>query len=198
MEHKIWKPIKGYEGFYEVSNTGFVRSVSRIVRKWDGVKQHHGQILKGDKGKIGHMRVTLSKYDIKKRFLVHQIVARHFLEPRPGVDHIDHINGDPTDNRATNLRWATPKENSNNPITLRRMKKAQEGKPFPEKGRLMAYELIKKPVLMLSPIDGAVIGKFDSVTDAAKYVGVATVNVNQVCHGKRKLAGGYGFRFMNK
>lgn len=141
---EVWKPIEGYEGFYEVSNTGFVRSVTRIVRKWDGEKIHHGQVLKGDKSKTGHMRVTLSKYDVKKRFLVHQIVGRHFLKPRLGVDHIDHINGNPTDNCVTNLRWATPKENSNNPISLMRMKKAREGIPFPPKGRLIAYEKNKE------------------------------------------------------
>jgi hypothetical protein len=198
MKNEIWKDIKDYEGFYQVSNTGFVRSVSRIVRKWDGEKMHHGQLLKGDKSKTGYMRVTLSKKDVKKRFLVHQIVARHFLEPRPGVDHIDHINGDPTDNRVSNLRWATPKENSNNPITLQRFRKAKAGVPFPEKARIEGRRVVSRPVYMLSPIDGAVIMRFDSISDAAKYLNISSQNVNQACNGKRKSAGGYGFRYICK
>lgn len=195
---EIWKDIKEYEGFYQVSNKGNVRSVTRIVRKWDGKKIHKGRILKGSMSNGGYVTVILSKRNHKKGFHVHQLVARHFLEMRDGVESIDHINGNPSDNRVDNLRWATQKENMNNPITLERVRKSCIGKTFSKNAIEGFFKAICKPVAMIDKLSGRIIKKFKSASDAYRATGINSQNICMVCRGKRYTAGGYKWKFIKK
>lgn len=117
-----WKDVKGYEGLYQVSNFGNVRSLPRTKVRVDGIIRH-------DKGKLlplsnshGYTAVRLHKpHDFKGRlFRVHILVAGAFIPNPENKPFIDHINTIRDDNRVENLRWCTAKENSNNPISLER------------------------------------------------------------------------------
>lgn len=100
MTQEIWKPIKGFEGKYEVSNTGKVR-------------YNQPKILKGCLNSAGYPVVTLQPSDKTKAkaVCIHSLVAEAFIGERPSGLHVAHWNGDKTDNHANNLRYATPKEN---------------------------------------------------------------------------------------
>ncbi|API89403.1 HNH endonuclease [Marinilactibacillus sp. 15R] len=108
-----WKPILGYEGIYEVSNKGKVRSskdkttssVLRGERKW---KQ---RILRLKTDKNGYKRVTLWKNKTRKDFLVHRLVALTFITEVNGKNNINHIDGNPSNNYVENLEWCNHKEN---------------------------------------------------------------------------------------
>lgn len=102
-----WRPAVGYEGLYEVSSHGRVRSVDRIVpTRRGGTKKLRGLILKPctDK-KSGHLRVNPSKGGVQKAILVHHLVMLTFRGPRPRGLYICHNDGNPANNRLDNLRW---------------------------------------------------------------------------------------------
>ena len=106
---EIWKDVIGYEGLYQVSNLGMVKNYKT------------NKILKNVKTIYGYLVVTLHNNRKQKVFKVHRLVARAFYEICgtwfEGCQ-IDHIDGDKTNNKATNLRVCTSKENINNPNTL--------------------------------------------------------------------------------
>lgn len=94
-----WKDVQGYEGLYQVSNTGQVRGVKR------------GKTLKPHKSKAGYLEVTLSKQNTFAYFLIHRLVAQAFIPNPEGKPQINHKNGVKTDNRLDNLEWSTRSEN---------------------------------------------------------------------------------------
>jgi len=113
---ETWKPVTGYEGLYEVSDLGRVRSLGRPYRMRNSQKRDvimdcrkPARILKT--GGRKYAQVGLYDSSGKKRlWAVHRLVAEAFLGPHPGLE-INHINGDPTDHRLTNLEWITHAEN---------------------------------------------------------------------------------------
>lgn len=107
-----WRPISGYEGYYEVSNKGIVRSLDRDVEHAvSGVVRRRGRVIKLKPHKDGYRMVTLHKEGRRKNRMVHQIVLEAFVGPCPPGQQTCHNNGDPSDNRLENLRWDTPKAN---------------------------------------------------------------------------------------
>lgn len=108
-----WRPVPGYEGRYEVSDQGRVRSLDRVVRTYNGGSYtRKGALMHPTKDTFGHLQVRLSPGKGKgQMFQVHRLVAMAFLGPRPDGLHTRHLNGDPTDNRAENLAFGTGAEN---------------------------------------------------------------------------------------
>ena len=102
----VWKPIPGYEGLYEVSDSGQVRSMDRVDRLG---RKRRGRILRGGDSK-GYRNVMLSKDGTVFAVTVHRLVACAFLAGEGA--QIRHLDGDCTNNRAGNLAWGTPKENA--------------------------------------------------------------------------------------
>lgn len=110
--NEIWKDIDGYEGLYEISNLGRVKSLPRNGTIKDA------KILKYSVNKYGYYTVYLNKNGIQKTFTLHRLVAIAFINNHDNKKCIDHINTIKTDNSVENLRWVTVKENNNNPLTL--------------------------------------------------------------------------------
>lgn len=112
---EIWKDIKGYEGEYQASNLGRIKSLHFNIKN-----QNYETILKGQDVWNGYLRVTLSKKGRTKLFAVHRLVAQTFLENPKNLPVVNHINGDRTDNRIENLEWVTFKENSRRSAEVRK------------------------------------------------------------------------------
>jgi hypothetical protein len=110
-----WKPVAGYEGYYEVSDCGLVRSVSRDIKQMNNgtlcIHRYKGRVLKPSPGKYGHLRVTLQRCGESEVLLVHRLVLETFAGDCPAGMECCHRNGHPGDNRLSNLRWDTHKEN---------------------------------------------------------------------------------------
>ena len=121
-----WKEIPGLPG-YEISIYGdvyFKGDVSGKLRRRSGICAQH-------RNRLGYMTVHING----KIYYVHRLLAITYIENPENKKEIDHIDGNPSNNSLDNLRWATPKENSNNHISLERMRKSHIGKESNIKGR---------------------------------------------------------------
>jgi hypothetical protein len=111
-----WKPITGYENCYEVSDQGRVRSLPRLVHTLTpaGPRQRPipGGVLAPGVRKDGRLIVGLHREGVRRTRLIHQLVAEAFIGARPEGMECCHENGNPQDNRATNLRWDTRRNNA--------------------------------------------------------------------------------------
>lgn len=110
---EIWLDIKGYEGHYQVSSFGRVKSLARVVecRKDVFVNKKEKFLSDWDCGK-GYRKVKLSKDGIEKSIRVHRLVAKTFLSNPEAKSEVNHINGIKNDNRLENLDWCTSSENT--------------------------------------------------------------------------------------
>jgi hypothetical protein len=110
MSDDEWRPLAGYEGLYEVSSDGQVRSLDRITNDGRHLK---GRALKAhaNKERGGYLNVSPSKDGVQHSMRVHKLVAAAFLGPQPDGTEIRHLNGNPADNRAENLAYGSRSEN---------------------------------------------------------------------------------------
>jgi len=111
---EIWKPVIGYEGYYEVSSCGRVRSIDHYANT--GILHSNerlvkGHVLKQNNKRNGYLTVDLSNGNHVKTILVHKLVATAFLEKKAYHTQVNHINCDKHDNRVENLEWCTGEEN---------------------------------------------------------------------------------------
>ena len=115
---ELWQPVVGYEGLNEVSDQGRVRSLDG--ERWNGhrVHQFRGRILTAVGRTERYLGVRLSKDSKVKSFRIHELVAAAFLPPCPGERgrrrgqwHVDHIDDNPLNNKATNLQWLVARDN---------------------------------------------------------------------------------------
>jgi hypothetical protein len=109
---EIWKKIE-YLPFYEISNLGRVRSLSRIINYSDGrIRKHTGKVLATTFDVDGYANNALTIAQAKKKtFKIHRLVAECFLPRINGKNIVNHKNGIKHDNVVTNLEWVTPAEN---------------------------------------------------------------------------------------
>ena len=128
-EQEIWNDIKGYEGRYQVSNWGRVKSLNRIITNRRGRKATIKEtILKPEVVFDGYIRVHLSKNGKQKHYRVATLVFEAFNGPIPEGKELDHANGVRTDNRLENLRAVSHLENCRNPISRAKHLAANESR----------------------------------------------------------------------
>lgn len=117
QDAETWRAALGYEGFYEVSSLGRVRSIDRLVRRNNRgntgcIHNQPGKVLSQTFNQAGYPRVHLSKEGVKRKVGVHFLVCEAFHGPRPAGMEVAHNDSNPRNPRANNLRWDTPKGNS--------------------------------------------------------------------------------------
>lgn len=109
---EVWKDIKGYEGIYQVSNIGRIRSLDRINIYKNGTKRFEkGKVKALVKNKLGYVQIILNKENKKSSRRVHRLVAQAFIENPNKYEEINHIDGNKLNNNVTNLEWCNRKQN---------------------------------------------------------------------------------------
>lgn len=178
----MWKEIEGYDGYYEVSDTGLVRSLDRHVIERTGKRAGQIRLLRGSLMKQtistahgtpdGYPVVSLHKNGKSRVIPVHSLVAKAFLPNPHNLPTINHKNGEKCDNRVENLEWASYSENNTHALQhgLRRPRGVPIGQ-FNENGDLVAT--------------------FRSETHAARETGISRGCISHCLHGRLKVAGGY-------
>jgi len=168
---EVWKDIPGYEGRYEASSLGRIRSMPR------------GVIRKQETDGGGYKRVTLAKTGEKKKWLlVHRLVALAFLSNPEDKPQINHRDGVKANNCVSNLEWCTAKENKDHAMA--------HGLAAWREGR---------PVLQIK--GDAIVACFPSIAAASKATGVARGNIGHALHHRTYkgytylTAGGYEWKF---
>ena len=126
-EVEIWKDIENYEGLYQVSNFGRVRSLDRVVRRNKGFGLCKGRVLK-PRLPAGYCQVSLCKQNNVSQFLVHRLVAEAFVPNPDNLPQVNHKDEVKTNNRADNLEWCTPEYNCNYGNHNKKLSEALTGK----------------------------------------------------------------------
>ena len=199
MEEK-WVDIKNYEGLYQVSNLGRVKSLERdYIAGNGGIRHIEEHYLLQTITKKGYLRVTLLKNGERSTKQVHRLVAEAFIPNPNNKPQVDHIDGNKQSNSANNLRWATNKENCNNPNTIcknghpqteewkQRMSILRKGKAPSKQCIKASQELHNKKVEQYK--NGCLIKTYNSLTEASTYIGVTisaitnSIKRNGTCRG---------------
>lgn len=189
---EIWKDIKGYEGLYQISNMGRVKSLLKVTKFGNRLKVNEEMILKPALGKRGYYVVSLNHNGKSKTFTIHRLIAEAFIPNPQNKEFIDHINTIKTDNRIENLRWVTSKENSNNILTLQHSSESTSKKW--KEGCYNNRNNIHYRKVQQFDKEGNLIATYDSIIEASEITGVERSSISAVCLGtnpKRHSAGGY-------
>lgn len=172
---EIWKDIVGYDGLYQVSNFGMVRSL-----KFNKVK-----ILKTPSNKYGYNVVHLLNNNKNKSYYVHRIVAQEFIPNSKNYPMVNHKDENKSNNRVDNLEWCDNKYNLNYGTAQQRKIKKQINRKDQS-----------KPVLQYTK-SGEFVKEYPSAAEAHRQTGVYMVNICTCCRGnsKYKSAGGYVWKY---
>jgi len=164
---EIWRDIKNYEGIYEVSNLGRIKSISR-----NGTIKEN-RILKPNKV-MGYSQVGLQKYGTRKYKKIHRLVAEAFIPNPENKKEVNHKDGNKTNNCVDNLEWVTTSEN-----------------------QLHSYYELKnniKSVIQLS-LNNEIIKEWESIAKVEQELKISNADICKCCKGKRKTAGGYKWKY---
>jgi hypothetical protein len=144
IESEVWKDVSGYESRYSVSNTGLVKSYDLPFpnQLTGGVSIKKGKILKAWNSK-GYQRVGLVANGVHRFHFVHRLVAMAFIPNPNSLPHINHIDGNPRNNRPENLEWCTPMTNVTHAREVLKRLGANKKKVF-DKSTGRIYESIKE------------------------------------------------------
>ena len=192
---EIWRDIVDYEGLYQVSNLGNVKSVDRQIKTIEGfLKKIEGKFIKFTCNNYGYLYVDLYKYNKKHRFYIHRLVAETFLENPKNKPFVNHIDCNPLNNKVDNLEWCTQKENIQYANKLGRMKSIENLKKV-DRNKLI--QKCSKPVIATNIQTGEEI-YFSSINEACRQLNLHNSNIQKVLKGNRKQTGGYTFKYLKE
>lgn len=162
---EIWKDIKDYEGLYQVSSFGRVKSF------------YTNRILKGSKHPQGYLTVTLCKDSTKYTKKIHRLVAQAFIPNPEHKSEINHIDEDKTNNSVNNLEWSTRKENINHGTRNERVSK------------------IKSIPIIATNLKTGKSREFYGTSECARQLDLNHSHITNVLKGRRRQTGGYTFEY---
>jgi len=198
MKTEIWKDVPGFEGIFEVSNMGRVKSYPR-----NGTD---GGMLIGYTNKLGYRRVLLRSNNIRKYIFVHRLVASVFIPNPMNLPIINHKDENPSNNWDDNLEWCTVKYNTNYGGCLKKRSKTRTG----YKHTSVAREKMSKTCIerakrgILSPyskavyqfdLNGLFIKRWGAVTDVTRELGYSHSLISRAANGILKTAKGYTWSY---
>ena len=180
FDFEEWRPVVGYEGSYEVSNMGRIKSLPKKRKTYGGTREMHypEKILACVVKKNGYVEMSLQKNDKQMNEKMHRMVAEAFI-PNPFCKpHVNHIDCDKLNNRVENLEWCTRKENARHAV---------------ENGRY--YFPRKNKKVMKIDKNGNLLKIYESVKSACADICANENNVMSAINGNQPTAAGYIWKY---
>lgn len=183
---EVWKDIEGYEGKYQISNYGRVKSFPKWVKRRNCYILTKEKILKPKIDKDGYILVNL--YSPNRTFKIHRLVAQAFIPNPDNLPIINHKDCNPSNNIVFNLEWCDYHYNNSYPLTSqKRIKSSRNGKhSFP----ILQYDL-----------EGNLLNEYPSIREASRQLGVSNGNITLCCSDKyphSKTAYGFIWKYKTK
>ena len=185
-----WKSIKGYDGLYEISNKGNIRSLDKYVRRGNGFYFMKGKLLKPQLNSKGYKRIGLKNNGKTEKFFIHRLVAEAFIPHSTKCNVVNHKDFNILNNTVDNLEWTTQDENIAYSAKRGRFAKHKEWK----NKIIAANEKYTKAVIGVNILTGKEI-KFKHLNDV-KTKGFQPSCVCCCCKGKRETHAGYYWKYV--
>ena len=170
--------MEGFEGVYQVSNCGRVRSLDHYDSNGVSMILYKGRIRKQKRVAGGYLAVMLKR----KNYYVHRLVAEAFLPNPENKLQVNHLDEDKANNHVSNLEWCTSKENMNHHDLPKRIGKRKRGKV-----------INNKPIAQFT-LDGVEVARYDSALDAHRKTGIDFSAIRKVVKGVYRQTGGFVWR----
>lgn len=187
MENEVWKDIVDYEGLYKISNYGRIKTLERdyFSGMYNSIKKHQQEMIrKNEKTKNGYFRIALTKNGKTKRYLVHRLVAQHFIPNLNNFSQINHKDENKENNYYKNLEWCNNRYNMN------------YGKRN-EKARKSIIEIKGRKVNQYD-LQGNFIEQYFSINGASRQFNRKGSNIRACCKGNQKTAYGFIWKYADE
>lgn len=158
-----WRPVVGYEGLYEVSNLGRIKSLKRVCFTGKYYREINEKIMINHFGTNGYLSIVLSKNGKKSPKMIHRLVAEHFLENPYNLPEVNHIDENKSNNCVWNLEWCTREYNANYGTKSKRVGEKQSKKVY------------------LYNENDILVATFNSTVEAAKKLNMTQAAVSYDC-----------------
>lgn len=185
---EVWKEVKGFEGLYEVSNKGRVRSLDRMVRNREHDYHAKGRILKLYTKSSGYVFVRLADNGKIKTLYVHRLIAEAFLLNPSNQSQINHKDENKANNLLENLEWCSASYNINYGDRSMKVTRTKN-----KNGSIGAERQVVK-----YDLNDRFLEEYASVKIAAENNGVFRSNIYKCCCGKYKQTGGFKWKFKDQ
>ena len=178
---ELWRDIPDFEGLYQASINGEIRSLNHIRKGGTNEYPQKGKTLKFNENTNGYLQVTLSKNGIAKTYRVNRLIALTFIDNPLNKETVNHINGNKLDNRVENLEWATRREQIEHQHKILKV---------PYSDCKCCHRVNKKKIIRN---DGKI---YNSLLEAKKDLKNMNAHITEVCQGKLKTTCGYSFEYL--
>ena len=171
---EVWRPVVGFEGLYEVSSFGSVRSLPKVHYAIDGRVFHYDGHIVPQYIHNGYYQVTLKKDGHQHPYTVHRLVAKAFLLNPNGLPQVNHIDENRLNNNVNNLEWVTKRQNMNHGTLQQRLK-------------------LKRKHVQVNQysMEGELLNTYFSIREAGRLAGVCHQSIRRCLLGSLKSTGGY-------
>ncbi len=180
---EVWKKIELLKGFYEISNLGRIKSISRVVNssiQKSGFRVTKEKIKPSQDNGKGYLQLYVQVNNKRMIYYTHRLVAQAFIHNPENKLEVNHINGIKSDNRVDNLEWVTRKENINHAFDIGLMKNRKTGK------RVKVFQILDNNIVL-----------WNSISDASNSLKIDPSSISKVCRNINKKAGGFKWSYKN-
>lgn len=197
---EIWKDVVGYEGLYQVSNLGRIKSLPKLCINGNGGKYYTKEkILKPQNSKGNYKHVVLRKNGKSFTKAIHQIVGIAFIPNPNNLPQINHKDENPANNIVDNLEWCDGYYNHNYGTIKERTRQTKERNKSDEKGLATRIKnnvfCAPKEVIQMDD-SGNILNSFASAADACRKTGISARNIRRCCNGEFEYCKGYRWKFV--